>query len=179
MRLLRSLLVCLCIIMLLSVTVYAHPGRTDGNGGHTNHNTGEYHYHHGYSAHDHYDMDDDGKIDCPYAFDDKTSHDPSDSYPTKPSYTQPEATQPTTAPTNIQAGNSNANDWKGLLSFLFLPLLVFVAYISFRISIWISTIIGNLFSLSSDQEGTLSIIISIILVPISILLWVMLCFTSA
>lgn len=58
--------------MLLSVN--AHSGKTDSNGGHTNHNTGEYHYHHGYSAHDHYDMDGDGDVDCPYDFNDKTSH---------------------------------------------------------------------------------------------------------
>ena len=55
-------------------SVSAHPGRTDSSGGHTNHSTGEYHYHHGYSAHDHYDMDGDGVIDCPYDFDDQTDH---------------------------------------------------------------------------------------------------------
>lgn len=59
---------------LFSTTVYAHSGRTDGNGGHTNHSTGEYHYHHGHSAHQHYDMDDDGDADCPYNFDDNTIH---------------------------------------------------------------------------------------------------------
>lgn len=53
-------------------SVSAHPGRTDSNGGHTDHSTGEYHYHHGYSAHDHYDMDGDGDEDCPYDFKDKT-----------------------------------------------------------------------------------------------------------
>ena len=61
-------------LMLTSIPlgVKAHPGRTDSKGGHTNHSTGEYHYHHGYSAHNHYDMDGDGTIDCPYDFDDKT-----------------------------------------------------------------------------------------------------------
>ena len=54
------------------LTVSAHPGRTDGNGGHTDSDTGDYHYHHGYPAHDHYDIDGDGSIDCPYDFDDKT-----------------------------------------------------------------------------------------------------------
>ena len=39
-----------------------------------NHSTGEYHYHHGYSAHDHYDMDGDGNVDCPYDFNDQTSN---------------------------------------------------------------------------------------------------------
>lgn len=72
----KTLAVSLCFILLLilTVTARAHSGRTDGNGGHTDHSTGEYHYHHGYSAHEHYDMDGDGDIDCPYEFDDKTDH---------------------------------------------------------------------------------------------------------
>ena len=41
---------------------------------HHDHSTGEYHYHHGYSAHSHYDIDGDGIIDCPYDFDNKTNH---------------------------------------------------------------------------------------------------------
>ena len=53
---------------------FAHPGRTDSNGGHTDKSTGEYHYHHGYPAHDHWDIDGDGTIDCPYNFDDQTNH---------------------------------------------------------------------------------------------------------
>lgn len=60
------------IISVLRTDVYAHPGKTDSNGGHTNHSTGEYHYHHGYSAHDHYDVDGDGDVDCPYDFDNRT-----------------------------------------------------------------------------------------------------------
>lgn len=62
------------VLLLLSLTssVCAHPGGTDENGGHTDKDSGEYHYHHGYPAHDHYDMDGDGKVDCPYDFDDQT-----------------------------------------------------------------------------------------------------------
>lgn len=71
MRLLK-LLIALALCLCLSVTVFAHSGKTDSNGGHTDHSTGEYHYHHGYSAHRHYDMDGDGDLDCPYLFDDKT-----------------------------------------------------------------------------------------------------------
>lgn len=44
----------------------AHPGRTDANGGHYDHSTGEYHYHHGYPAHQHIDGV------CPYDYDDRT-----------------------------------------------------------------------------------------------------------
>ena len=61
------------ILFALSHSAFAHSGRTDSSGGHTNHSTGQYHYHHGYSAHQHYDMNGDGIKDCPYNFTDKTS----------------------------------------------------------------------------------------------------------
>lgn len=50
----KSFILCITILWL-SVTniVPIHSGRTDGNGGHYNHSTGEYHYHHGYPAHQH------------------------------------------------------------------------------------------------------------------------------
>ena len=69
----RFLFLILCL-SLIHITVYAHPGGTDGRGGHRNRSTGEYHYHHGYSAHDHTDLDDDGDVDCPYDFDDKNEY---------------------------------------------------------------------------------------------------------
>lgn len=43
----------LAFIILIAFSSYAHPGRTDGNGGHYNRSTGEYHYHHGYPEHQH------------------------------------------------------------------------------------------------------------------------------
>ena len=49
-KLLSVCLVCLC---LLCSAADAHSGRTDANGGHWNRKTGEYHYHHGYPAHQH------------------------------------------------------------------------------------------------------------------------------
>lgn len=70
----KMILFAVALVHLLPITVFAHPGRTDGSGGHTDKDTGEYHYHHGYPAHDHWDMDGDGDIDCPYDFDDKTNH---------------------------------------------------------------------------------------------------------
>ena len=70
----KALFICALIVLvsLLVSPAYAHPGRTDGQGGHLNHSTGEYHYHHGMSAHDHYDMDGDGIAYCPFNFVDKT-----------------------------------------------------------------------------------------------------------
>lgn len=70
----RLLAFLLAFLPLLSPTVLAHSGKTDANGGHYDRSTGEYHYHHGYPAHQHYDMDGDGVADCPYDFDDKTDH---------------------------------------------------------------------------------------------------------
>lgn len=70
----RLILFAVALIMLCSLTVpvLAHSGKTDGDGGHYDNEAGEYHYHHGYPAHDHYDMDSDGYEDCPYDFDDRT-----------------------------------------------------------------------------------------------------------
>ena len=61
----RAAALVLCVL-LCTVSVYAHPGGLDGNGGHYDRSTGEYHYHHGYPAHQHVDGQ------CPYVFDDRT-----------------------------------------------------------------------------------------------------------
>ena len=61
-KILKPLCVFLALFLLLSCSALAHSGRTDSNGGHRDSSTGEYHYHHGYPAHQHID----GK--CPYAF---------------------------------------------------------------------------------------------------------------
>lgn len=58
----------IAVFVAVVLCVNAHKGNTDGNGGHTDHSTGEYHYHHGQPAHDHSDVDGDGDIDCPYNF---------------------------------------------------------------------------------------------------------------
>ena len=72
MKRILLLAVCICALSVCCIQVSAHPGRTNANGGHMDHSTGEYHYHHGYSAHDHYDMNNDGTKDCPYDFKDRT-----------------------------------------------------------------------------------------------------------
>lgn len=73
MRNIKASIIVVCLLatclLLFSIYTEAHSGGTDWRGGHKNHATGEYHYHHGYSAHDHYDIDGDGKKDCPYTFD--------------------------------------------------------------------------------------------------------------
>lgn len=68
----NQITLCLLLVALLAsfipIISYAHPGRTDANGGHYNRSTGEYHYHHGYPEHQHIDGI------CPYNYDDATSH---------------------------------------------------------------------------------------------------------
>lgn len=56
------ILVCLCFC----VNAFAHSGNTDSSGGHYDRSTGQYHYHHGYPAHQHTGGT------CPYNFVDKT-----------------------------------------------------------------------------------------------------------
>lgn len=99
--------VVLAIASLLS-PASAHPGRTDSNGGHTDHATGEYHYHHGYPAHDHYDMDGDGRPDCPYHFEDKTNYGSS----SNSNSSTPEDTTPHTTPNSGSTAYPNSTQRK-------------------------------------------------------------------
>lgn len=73
-RFLRAMTLLNVFLLFVLTPVFAHSGRTDSSGGHHDRSTGSYHYHHGYPAHDHKDLDGDGKKDCPYDFDDQTDH---------------------------------------------------------------------------------------------------------
>lgn len=66
----KTSLILISIVIIISgscVAVFAHPGKTDSDGGHFDRSTGEYHYHHGYPAHQHengtrpYDFDNNEK----------------------------------------------------------------------------------------------------------------------
>lgn len=63
-----ALILSVVVALSVPVAVFAHPGRTDEYGGHYDWKTGEYHYHHGYPAHQHIDGY------CPYDYDDQTDH---------------------------------------------------------------------------------------------------------
>lgn len=63
----RLFLFCIALVMLSAVVAYAHGGRTDSKGGHHVGGTSEYHYHHGYPAHDHINGE------CPYDLKDNLS----------------------------------------------------------------------------------------------------------
>lgn len=57
------------LLLAIPLAVFAHSGGTDANGGHYDSSTGEYHYHHGYPAHQH------PNGVCPYDYDNKTGQD--------------------------------------------------------------------------------------------------------
>ncbi len=79
------------LLISLVIPVFAHPGSLDENGGHYDRSTGEYHYHHGYSAHQHTNGE------CPYDFhynvDDDYNPNKNSSSSSSSSYTP---TEPTT-----------------------------------------------------------------------------------
>ena len=64
----KRLLTALLALLLCCTVALAHPGSTDAAGGHYDRSTDEYHYHHGYPAHQH------PSGVCPYGFDDRTGH---------------------------------------------------------------------------------------------------------
>ena len=68
MKRIISLILSAALLLLFPSSVLAHPGRTDIYGGHYNDETGEYHYHHGFPAHQHIDGE------CPYDFVDAADH---------------------------------------------------------------------------------------------------------
>lgn len=49
----RIILISFLVSLFVISVSCAHSGRTDANGGHYDRSTGEYHYHHGYPAHQH------------------------------------------------------------------------------------------------------------------------------
>ena len=65
----HSVIVTTAIVLFIFsvVSSFAHSGRTDSKGGHYDRSAGEYHYHHGMSAHQH------PNGVCPYAVDETTT----------------------------------------------------------------------------------------------------------
>ena len=64
----KRIIAVLLVLLAFAAPVFAHSGRTDSNGGHYDNSSGEYHYHHGYPAHQHTN----GK--CPYNFKNKITY---------------------------------------------------------------------------------------------------------
>lgn len=67
----RIVVLIVALLLIICSSARAHSGRTDSQGGHYNHSTGEYHFHHGYPEHQHPDGV------CPYAASAKATAKPS------------------------------------------------------------------------------------------------------
>ena len=52
-KFLKVFIVLMIVLLSFAMLSYGHSGRTDSQGGHTDHSTCEYHYHHGHPAHQH------------------------------------------------------------------------------------------------------------------------------
>lgn len=132
-RLFIIIIIAACV-SFLAIAISAHSGKTDSHGGHYDRSTGEYHYHHGYPAHDHYDIDGDGDIDCPYTY--KYYADNSNSS-NSGNNTQTES--------NIEKANENKNENKFgeivCTIFEFTAILLFVAVVGYTIVPLITEII--------------------------------------
>lgn len=128
----KRISVLLIAILLLSLTVpaYAHPGRTDANGGHYNRSTGVYHYHHGKPEHQH-----PGGV-CPYDFEDTTGHNSGTSSGSSGSGTSSGHSGSSTTP-SVQHGSSSAgnaiNSWVDTLISWF-PKIIVVLVIVFTLA---------------------------------------------
>lgn len=117
-----SLALCCCALPIISPL---HSGGTDGAGGHYDHSTGEYHYHHGKPAHQHYG----GK--CPYDYRYDCGKEGCDIQDQHGHINKPTTTTPTTTTTTTSRTESQDND-KVFLESWPLPLqLLFGVSIAF------------------------------------------------
>ena len=97
------ILISIIVIILGScAVVFAHPGKTDSAGGHYDRSSGEYHYHHGYPAHQH----DNGT--CPYDF--KNNEKSTEHY----DYNETETFATIIIEDNNKSNNSNEIDYNSL-----------------------------------------------------------------
>ena len=139
----KRIIVFISLLLLLSISVSAHGGRTDSSGGHIDSSTGEYHYHHGFPAHQHYDMDGDGDVDCPYEFVDKTEETSGSS--TGSGSSSSGGSSSNNGSSNIVTSSNSSDSFSGkhifleiiLPLFLSLPLLSFFIFILVKIFLWL------------------------------------------
>ena len=114
--------ICIGMLFLFPTDAFAHSGRTDGNGGH--HDGSDYHYHHGYPAHDHWDMDGDGIKDCPYNFVDKTGQNSGTS-----SSNKKPAVNNTTSNTTIPSTSKTSDSSNDVHPLLWIAVGIFLSWV--------------------------------------------------
>lgn len=108
-------IVIVLLYIIPIIFAHAHPGKTDASGGHYDSATGEYHYHHGYSAHQH----EDGV--CPYDFDDKTDH--SAGYSTNDDSNQNKSS-------NESSNETTVSEQSGFTIFNYITVALFALFLS-------------------------------------------------
>lgn len=154
----KAFVLLLLVFLLIPSLTFAHAGKTDEFGGHYDYNTGEYHYHHGYPAHQHTDGI------CPYDFDDKTNHDSSSgsgsSSSNRSEYTTETTTERitvTTSSSNTDKKNSTSNkeDKKPMTAFTkFAIFYIVISLIAFAILIyWYKDELNNVKKIEEQTES--------------------------
>lgn len=127
----RFFTVTFFLVMLCSITTFAHPGRTDSSGGHYDRSTGEYHYHHGEPAHQH---DEYGR--CPY---DTTDDDIDDDDSDADSYLDADDDQApkSSSNDNVSSSDKTENEHTSLPNIDFIiSIVAFVIIIAFILLIF-------------------------------------------
>ena len=169
------------VAVLASFTVL-HQGKTDSNGGHYDHSAGEYHYHHGYPAHDHYDMNGDGIVDCPYNFKDKTNNKGNTSNKGSTSKSESKTNNFTESSNNSVKKPSSTISFGDVFQMIILGAIY--SYIAFFIILWIVYLVICAISkltkknftkfsdfLQSDEFGKpLSVVVAIISIAIALII---------
>lgn len=107
--LIKRFLLLLLLCLVLVAPARAHPGDTDGKGGHYDRSSGEYHYHHGYSAHQHTNGV------CPYDFDDRTGWNSGSS--SSGGSKDGESASSSSTNTGKKANDTSKSSWVGWLVF--------------------------------------------------------------
>lgn len=113
---------CIVLVVLSAGFAYAHSGRTDSKGGHHVGGTSEYHYHHGYPAHDH------PNGECRYDFKDISNSSSSSSSKSqstnsnKPASPSPEASK--TDSSKSKTSKSKVSRQRSYLAVSFLALML-------------------------------------------------------
>ena len=119
-------LLCFALVLLLVLTAplaLAHSGRTDSDGGHYDRSTGEYHYHHGESAHQH-----PGGV-CPYAAKATTKPTAKPATTTKPkTYSSINAYR---SDASVKTANSFSKGVLSMISAFHLPIIIVLSLVAF------------------------------------------------
>ena len=114
----KKVIMLFIAVIILTLAVTAHPGKTDSKGGHYDRQNGGYHYHHGYPAHKHTNGE------CPYDYDTQTQE--SEKEPsTKETSSKNNTSQSTNTISKKHTGKNKYNVFVYILSFVAAFFLIY------------------------------------------------------